>query len=302
MIVKQAANTHPRGSASEAKTKHDSQTPVTVSADTQDLATKLSVFLTAQLLQAEKLLSKPGKARHKGVHEGRKCMRRARAALALGGPRLGALAARLDLEISRICRGLSALRDAQALIEALQRLPHESPDSAPMLASAKAAAERDRDLRMERALVLDPEFARRRKRLLRVLESVKKLDWSGVSSARLDKAIKRSEKRLEKSTRIAHKRPEDDLAWHRMRRRLRRLRQQLNILDKILPTHAFAAGKAQAVEVRAEQLGESQDDSLLLARCGRRSPIDPKQRVWLRAVARLRLAHARGSHRADTSH
>ncbi len=281
----------------KAKAKPDSETPGAVSPDTQDLAAQLSDFLTAQLLQAEKLLSKPGKARHKGVHEGRKCMRRARAALALGGPRLGVLAARLDLEISRICRGLSTLRDAQALIEALQRLPQESSNCAQMLATSKAAAERDRDLRMERALVLDPEFARRRKRLLRVLESVKKLDWSGVSPTRLHKAIAHSEKRLKKSTRVVDKRPEDDLAWHRMRRRLRRLRQQLNILEKILPTHAFDEGKAKAVEVRAAQLGESQDDSLLLARCGKGSPFDPKQRVWLRAITRSRLADARGNHR-----
>jgi len=297
---KRRAMAEPAASAERDPGAHDpdSQDPDSQNSDSQDLAVQLNDFLVGQLLQAEKLLSKPGKARHKGVHEGRKCMRRARAALALGGSRLGPLAERLDLEIGRICRGLSSLRDAQALIEALQRLPRDSSDSAPMLAGARAAAERDRDLRLKRGLALDPDFGRRRKRLLRVLEGAKKLDWSGVSAARLHKAIARSEKRLEKSARVVKKRPDDDLAWHRMRRRLRRLRQQLNILEKIFPTHSFDAGKAKDIQARAAQLGESQDDSLLLARCGKGSPFDPKQRVWLRAVTRSRLAHARGRHRS----
>ncbi len=264
--------------------------------DEQELAAQLSALLTAQLLQAEKLLSASGKARHEGVHEGRKCMRRARAILALGGSHLGPLAERLDEKIARVCRSLSSIRDAQALIEALRRLPKAGSDSIAMLASAKESAVRDRDLRMERALERDPEFGKRRMRLLGVLEESKKLDWSGVSLARLHKAIARSEKRLEKSARVAKKRPEDDLTWHRMRRRLRRLRQQLNILEKLLPCESFAAGKAKDIEVQAAQLGESQDDSLLLARCGKGSPFAPQQRTWLRAVAQGRLVQARKSH------
>ena len=272
------------------------QSPITANSNEEDLAARLSGLLTAQLLQAEKLLSASGKARHKGVHEGRKCMRRARAILALGDTRLGPLAVRLDEKIARNCRSLSSIRDAQALIEALRRLPKAGSDSAAMLASAKDAAVRDRDLRLVRDLERDPEFGKRRKRLLRVLEESKKLDWTGVSVARLHKAIARSEKRLEKSARVAKKRPEDDLAWHSMRRRLRRLRQQLNILEKLLPYESFGAGKAKDIERQAVQLGESQDDSLLLARCGKGSPFEPQQRAWLRAVSQQRLAQARESH------
>lgn len=279
-----------------AKAIAEPEQPNTANSNEQSLAARLNALLTAQLLQAEKLLSASGKARHKGVHEGRKCMRRARAILALGGTRLGPLSVRLDEKIARNCRSLSSIRDAHALIEALRRLPKAGSDSAAMLASAKDAAVRDRDLRLERDLERDPEFGKRRKRLLRVLEESKKLDWTGVSLARLHKAIARSEKRLEKSARVAKKRPEDDLAWHSMRRRLRRLRQQLNILEKLVPAESFGAGKAKDIERQAAELGESQDDSLLLARCGKGSPFEPPQRTWLRAVAQQRLAQARETH------
>ncbi len=270
--------------------------PVKESPDAQDLGARLNALLSTQLLRAEKLLSAQGKARHKGVHEGRKCMRRARAILALGGARLQPLAARLDARLARVCRSLSSIRDAQALIEALARLPKEDNDGA-ILASAKVSAEQARDLRLGRALERDPEFGKRRKHLALVHEDSKQLDWSSVSLERLHKAIARSEKRLEKSARVARKRPEDDLAWHRMRRRLRRLRQQLNILEKLLPGESFGGGKAKDIETQATQLGESQDDSLLLLRCGKGSPFERTQRAWLRKVAQQRLAAARQNNR-----
>lgn len=304
--MKQAINIKPRRSIQKAASKApfatanlDGHAIAAQNLSAKDLGAGLNALLSAQLSRAEKLLSAQGKARHKGVHEGRKCMRRARAILALGGRRLGPLALRLDEKLARVCRSLSTIRDAQALIEALSRLPKDGNDSAAMLASARQSAEQDRDLRLESALQRDPEFGKRRKQLVRVHEGSTQLDWTGVTLLRLHKAIARSEKRLKESARIAKKRPEDDLAWHRMRRRLRRLRQQLNILEKLLPGESFGGGKAKDIESQATQLGESQDDSLLLSRCGKGSPFEPQQREWLRSVAKQRLAEMRGNHRAS---
>uniref|UniRef100_UPI00214982A0 CHAD domain-containing protein n=1 Tax=Tahibacter caeni TaxID=1453545 RepID=UPI00214982A0 len=119
----------------------------------------LRAFGLAQLRRAERQLGDQGEARHDGVHEARKCLRRVRALLAFAGPCLGPQAAAVDAELRRLCRGLSPLRDASALLEALQRLQDDGALSAEDVALATAAALARRDARLERALARDPDLA-----------------------------------------------------------------------------------------------------------------------------------------------
>ena len=88
---------------------------------------RLMAYASEQLLQAETHLARKGEARHSGIHEARKCIRRARATLALGASVFDRRAKRLDDDLGRLCRGMSPLRDAQALIEALRRLENSAP-------------------------------------------------------------------------------------------------------------------------------------------------------------------------------
>jgi hypothetical protein len=255
------------------------------------LGLRLKAFALSELAEAQALLARPGDGRHEGVHQARKRLRRTRAALALGRKALGREGRRLDEDLGRLCRGLSPLRDAQALIEGLQRLPASGPPAlAAALPEMAALARRRRDDCLARSLARDPDFLRRRHRLQALAMRLEALDWHRVKPGAVAKSVARSEKRLAKARRRATRNPADDARWHAMRRRLRRVRQQDHLLAALQP------GLRPAENVSAEEatvLGEAQDDALLLRHCGSHSPFPPPLRKLLRAEARARLARVR---------
>lgn len=274
------------------RTTDVSTKPTTAIPDNLPLGMRLLVFVGVQLHQAQIDLSREDEALHDGIHQARKSIRRARATLALGARVLGPRAEALDDELGRLCRGLSHLRDAQALIEVLQRLDAQA--AAPIraiLPAAERLARQRRDDILERALVRDPAFMARRLRLQAAQQRLARLDWRAVDAAEVSSAIKRSQRRADKAAKRIKQHPDDDEAWHVYRRRLRRLRQQDSLLADLLP--ALRLSKKRARDL-TDLLGESQDDALLLRHCDRRSPFPSDQRKQLRAIARERLRRTRG--------
>ena len=256
---------------------------------------QLLVFASEQLQQAQTELARTGEALHEGIHQARKCIRRARATLALGARVLGPHAALLDDELGRLCRGLSHLRDAQALIEALQRLDAQAPGPIrAILPAAEQLARQRRDDMLQRAIARDPMLQARRLRLQTAQQRMARLDWRAVAQADIAHAIKRSQRRADKAAKQIERHPDNDEAWHVYRCRLRRLRQQDTLLADLLPTLRPSKKRSHAL---AEVLGESQDDALLLRHCNTRSPFPPDQRRQLRAIARERLQRARSRER-----
>ncbi len=254
---------------------------------------RLMAYASEQLLQAQTHLSREGEARHSGIHEARKCIRRTRATLALGARVFDQRAKRLDDELGRLCRGLSPLRDAQALIEALQRLDDTAPSVVrAALPLAELAARKRRDQMLERALKRDPQFKSRRQRLLAAQERLLRLDWQAVSDKTVSNAVTRSRRRADMARRQIKGYPDDDDAWHVFRRRLRRLRQQDSILAELRPD---LRPRIKGLEQQARVLGESQDDVLLINHCGKRSPFSSDQRKQLRDIARERLQRTRST-------
>jgi hypothetical protein len=254
---------------------------------------RLSAFIQTQLHTAQRQLARRGLARHEGIHEARKCIRRAKAALAIGRMKFGASGKRLNIELGRICRGLSLLRDEQALVEALRRL-HDSA-SGPLLAlllEAEPAARQHRDRSLATALAADPQFKRRRLRLQRLSEKLLRLEWASVGSDDVLAAVRRSGHRLEIAGERIKKHTDDNALWHDYRRRLRRLRQQ----DTLLSGLDMESGLMnREFRTQADALGSAQDDVLLIRRCGKDSPFRPEHRRLLRRTARQRLYNARGS-------
>lgn len=255
------------------------------------LGLRLMAFACAQLLHAEAHLAHDGEALHEGIHEARKCIRRVRATLALARRAFDGRAKRLDDDLGRLCRGLSHMRDAQALIEALRRLDGSAPEAVrQILPAAEAAARLRRDRMLVAALAKDPGFMARRRRLEDFRKRLLRLDWQAVGEKDIGKAIARSERRALKAAKRAERHPDDHQAWHAYRRRLRRLRQQHTALSELelvqWPANKDLLG-------RTESLGESQDDLLLLNHCRRRSPFPPRQRALLRATAKQRLLRMR---------
>jgi CHAD domain-containing protein len=255
------------------------------------LGMRLMLFTSAQLQQAQAELAREGEARHDGIHQARKCIRRTRATLALGASVFGAHAQRLDDELGRLCRGLSHLRDAQALIEVLHRLDTQAPASIrAILPAAERLARQRRDDMLERALTRDPALIARYLRLQTAQQRLARLDWRALDEASVCNAIKHSQRRADKAAKQVKKHPQDDDAWHTYRRRLRRLRQQDAVLNEMLPKRRLLKKRHRDL---ADSLGESQDDALLLRHCGRRSPFAADQRIPLRTIARERLQRAR---------
>ncbi len=255
------------------------------------LGLRLKAFALSELREAQSLLARPGDQRHEGVHQARKRMRRTRAALALGRKALGREGRRLDEDLGRFCRGLSPLRDAQALIEGLQRLPASEPSPlAAALPAMLGLASQRRDQCLADSLARDPDMQRRRDRLQAMATRLEALSWENVKRGAVAKSLRRSEDRLAKARRRAARDPKEDARWHAMRRRLRRLRQQDHLLAALEPD---LRPEDNVTAEEATVLGEAQDDALLLRHCGSHSPFPPPLRKLLRAEARARLGRAR---------
>lgn len=251
----------------------------------------LREFALAELDRAAAQLAREGDARHAGVHQARKSLRRTRATLALARRALGDAGRRLDEDLARLCRGLSPLRDGQALVEALERLrPGAPPALQARLAEAITLAGLRREALMASALARDPGFARRQARIEALAARLSRLPWDEVRDKHVARAVERSERRVARTRRRVARDPSHDERWHVLRRRVRRLRQQ----DTLLQSLDLAVRPVSGVPLdEATALGEAQDDTLLLRHCGPRSPFPPDLRRELRALARARLARVR---------
>ncbi len=169
---------------------------------------------------------------HKGVHEARKAIRRLRALLSFGGKIFGAEGERLDRALRALGRGLSRLRDAQVAVATMQTLARRDKAHADTWRGAIEALSARRAELLAQAMIVDPAFGRRRRRLAAVGKAIENLPWDALDDAAIADELERSRKRVDK----AAKRSEDTgtaASVHRWRRRVRRLRMQLLALDTL---------------------------------------------------------------------
>lgn len=249
----------------------------------------LRVYTLGELDHAVACLAWRGARLHTGIHQARKSMRRTRAALALGGASLGRGGWIIDRELQRIVRSLSTLRDAQALVEALQRLAEkdQAPGTHPLLERARRAAVRQRILRVREARCDDDALLSQTATLLAVLAAgTRRLPWPGISNEEVREALLRSTSKAGAASKRAMRSGGDE-DWHRWRRRARRLSQQHRALGDP-PGSALALDKSLAV-----LLGEAQDYALLIDHCGTNSPFTFPDRQELRAIAEKRVKQLR---------
>lgn len=239
----------------------------------------LEAYARGQLERAIDCLSWPGRRRHSGVHQARKSLRRVRATLALAGDALGVDLTAVDAEIRRINVSLSELRDAQALVEVLDRLRKhaDGPESRALLGSARRAAIARRVQVLRTHLRTDPELCGRRDQLAALGQRLGALDWPSLTASQVECALVRSTRRAARAGRRAVSGGSDE-RWHRWRRRVRRLGQQV---------HALGTAKLSTdphSKKLAGLLGDAQDLTLLAAHCGDDSPFAPDD---LRALAKF---------------
>ncbi|SFN47187.1 CHAD domain-containing protein [Dokdonella immobilis] len=260
----------------------------------QPAGIRLGAFVAEQLERAQACLARRGLSRHSGVHEARKHMRLARAGLAFGADALGPAARTLDTRLHCVIRGLSALRDSHALVEAIERLEATAePAQRRLLAAAKSKARDRRQRVLESALAKDPGLGKRRRRLLDLKVRLADLEWNAVTEARLVRGLDKVRRRARRARRHLQDNRVDDEAWHVYRRRIRRLMQQTSISDRI---GLGAPRVRKRIERSAHALGLAQDDRIVLRRCRSPSPFTAQQRSLLRTLSRRRIASARNHH------
>ena len=137
-----------------------------------------------------------------------------------------------------------------------------------------------RAARLATALARDPDFGRRRERLQAALVALDALPWIRLDETAVARGRRQSLKRVEQARRRAagSDDPED---WHRLRRRLRRLRQQESALAAVMPAVAW---ETPGVGDLAERMGVAQDHALLLAQCRRHGLFAARDRATLRRL------------------
>ncbi|MDQ3617197.1 MAG: CHAD domain-containing protein [Pseudomonadota bacterium] len=227
-------------------------------------------------------LSLRGARLHKGVHQGRKSLRRTRAVLALAKPALGAGARLIDRELRRINRSLSTLRDTQALVETLDRLAKKNPSdgSRALLQLARRDAVKARTAQARATLKEDADFAGRRAQLAVLAAGLQALPWAAIDQD-VQASLRKSATKATGASERAQK-SGDDQDWHRWRRRARRLSQQYRALGgAAIPLSA----NRDRDKTLAELLGKAQDFALLIDHCGGNSPFDDAIRKDLRKFA-----------------
>lgn len=251
----------------------------------------LLAYVQAELEAASACLGWRGGRIHAGVHQARKSLRRIRAALALGGPALGPGGDWVDRAVRTLNRDLSSLRDAQALVEALDRLKVKAPDAdtARLLRRARrlAAARRGEQLRQE--LAADPGLEGRRA-VLRVLHAaLQGMPWPMVTDGVWRQALANTHDRSVRAEARARD-SADAEDWHRWRRRMRRLSQQMRALNNSGVTDETLPSFDKSL---AEQLGKAQDLTLLLEHCRDDALLGKDDRHALRDFATAALRRQR---------
>lgn len=198
---------------------------------------------------------------HESIHAARKAVRRLRALLALM-MKTSLDLDRVDIALRRLGDGLSALRDAHVAVESSERLAAFGPTHSWSLVREQLQQRRDRKL--ARALASDPAFARRCVTVARVTRLLQAQPWASVTPSQISKAMARSMRRVAKAEKRAVRSgdPED---LHRWRRKVRRLRMQLEVLPALDAALAASVKRkrpgreARTLHMLGDQLGRQQD-------------------------------------------
>jgi Uncharacterized conserved protein len=205
--------------------------------------------------------------RHLAVHEARKAIRRLRGTLDLGRDVFGAKFDAIDKSLDRLADGLSSLRDAQVVVETASKLAN---DHQPYWKKISDQLGRHRDVLLDAALSRDPDFSRRRARISRIALAITDLPWTELTKKVVHSSILRSSKRLREAQAAAQAEGSPD-RLHRWRKRVRRLRLQLETLNGVEASAGWKSLEAVKRKVKstrslrrlADKLGWRQDLQVL---------------------------------------
>jgi CHAD domain-containing protein len=225
----------------------------------QPAGRELQRLALGQIDAAQALLSPRTPPLHDAIHEARRAMRRARAILQMLRPALGEHHEPLAKPLRDAGVALSSLRDAQAVIEAVEQLAKRQPPLFPehaRVALLRRLRRRRNAACRQQSEVLD------RVAVLLAAASGALASWPGdASDADVLKGLRRGYARAARALRRARRDPAVYL--HRWRQRVREHRLQLELLHRAWPEVIGAqVGEARRL---ARLLGAERDLQLLAA-------------------------------------
>ena len=201
---------------------------------------------------------------HEGIHDARKAIRRLRSLLALIEDRIPEANA-IDTAFEKLGDGLSSLRDAHVVVETAEKFAkHHRKEWRPAIQALEAR----RDARLDRVLALDPGFLKRRALVTRLEARIEFLDWSRLRLADLGDSLESSNSRLDNAERRAALVLEIE-NLHRWRRRVRRLRFQLEAIGELSPSAMHKLSRKhpgrdpKALHRLGDALGDRRDEQML---------------------------------------
>lgn len=278
--------------------QEDSETDTSEVGGAAALAATLQAYALDQLAAMDAQLRRRGRHLHTGVHEARKAARRFRAVVALADAAVGGGADEAATTIRRVGKRLSRLRDAHVASECAAAFA--PPAGGELVRQLRRRLREQRDTLATEVLQRDPELRRKRRQIRKARQALQSSSWHEISTQQLLQALQRSAQRLRRAEGDAH--DSRSLALrHRWRRRVRRLRMQLQILaeitqDKAWPRAARAAARwvlaeaadtlpgAAELHALGDVLGQQQDRALL--RRAVRAVFEPAQRDSLLQLLR----------------
>ncbi|HEY9253362.1 MAG TPA: CHAD domain-containing protein [Stenotrophomonas sp.] len=235
------------------------------------------------------------KALHTRVHEARKAVRRARALLALAedgeatfdvGP--------ADRILQRVGDSLSRLRDAHVAIDTARTVGKQTEVKRwrPVVIALRERSAGVVAYELER----DPGLARRVATIEGALHYLDQLSWAELTAAQIRQGLQRQRRRVERAARRAGKHP-DAQRLHAWRRKVRRLRMQVDALPRLKPHWSKAttsAPKSKSLHKLSDALGREQDLQVLAGLLRRLPGLEdrPARLAELSALAATPAKHA----------
>ena len=213
-------------------------------------------ILQEQVASAVDALSAAPQQREQGIHDFRVACKRLRATLRLLQDGDQRTAATLNRRIGELAAELSALRDADAMIETLDALHWQHPDWFDPDAYRKARDQLQQEREQTQAhspdfVQLAPDLQERMQTLSRELARMQ----LPRRKRHLRKAFKHTRKRLDRA--VARTRPGQAEDFHRWRKRVKDLLYQGELLRPILDDHPKR--RQRALTQLAKVLGEHHD-------------------------------------------
>lgn len=216
------------------------------------------------------------------VHECRKALKRLRALVRLAADGLGSgKALRRTKSLGEIAKLLSARRDQTVMLETIDKLAKESPDTTETLAPLKASVAAQSG---DQAETLDADTAARARLLL--LQEAKKfarVKFSKRGFAALAGGLDASYRQGRKAAKYAYEEPTNE-NFHDLRKAVQWHWRQMSLLSKAWPDE-FAV-RVNAARELSQLLGDDHDLAMLSEAASRSATMSDEQKDAAVAVCR----------------